>query len=334
VTGFVLRRLAWLVLVAVGMTLLTFVLTHLIPADPAKAAAGLDATADQIERAKRDLGLDQPLPQQYLTYLGNLARGNLGTSIVTKRPVRDDLADYLPATLELTLWTLLVVVLVGVPLGVVSATRRGGLSDLLTRLFATLWVALPVFWFGLVLQLIFYLRLGWLPAGERLDPNVALAPITGLVTVDAVLRGNGEALLSALRHLVLPVLTLALARVAIVMRMTRAGMLEVLDADYIRTARARGLSERAVVYRHALRNAALPVLTTIGTQVGFLLGGAILVEAIFQWPGMGRYAVSSITSVDFPAVMGVALVAAALFVLVNLLVDVAYVALDPRITYE
>jgi peptide/nickel transport system permease protein len=330
---YVARRLVWLLLVAVGMTLLTFVLTHLIPADPAKYAAGLDATADQIERVKHDLGLDRPLYEQYLIYLRNLATGDLGTSIITKRPVRDDLADYFPATLELALWSILATVAIGVPLGIVSAVRRGGLTDLLTRLFATVWVAVPVFWFGLILQLIFYVRLGWLPIGERIDQAFALERISGLFTVDAVLQGQPAALASALQHLLLPVLALALARVAVVARMTRAGMLEVLSAEYIRTARAKGLREGAVLYRHALRNAALPVLTTLGTQVGFLLGGAILVEAIFQWPGMGRYAVSSITSVDFPAIMGVALLSGMIFVLVNLLVDLAYVVLDPRISY-
>ncbi len=315
------------------MTLVTFVVTHLIPADPAKAAAGLDATADQIERLKRDLGLDRPLHEQYVVYLANLARGNLGTSIITKRPVADDLRDYFPATLELTLWTLAAIALAGIPLGVVSATRRGGLTDLLTRLFATLWVAIPVFWFGLLLQLVFYLRLGWLPAGDRLAPGIELPKITGILTLDAVLQGDGAALASALRHLILPVTALALTRLAIVARMTRASMLEVLGADFIRTARAKGLHDRAVIYRHALKNAALPVLTTLGTQVGFLLGGAILVEAIFQWPGMGRYAVSSITSVDFPAIIGVTLVASAVFVTVNLVVDLMYVVVDPRISY-
>jgi peptide/nickel transport system permease protein len=321
------------VLVAVGMTLLIFVITHLIPADPAKFAAGLDATADQIEQTKRSLGLDKPLPEQYLIYLGNLAHGDLGTSIITKRPVRDDLADYFPATLELTLWTVVIIAAIGVPLGVISATQRGGWIDLITRALATLWVALPVFWFGLLLQLVFYLRLGWLPAGDRLDSSIVLPRLTGLVTLDAILQGNAIAFVDGLRHLILPVLTLALARVAIIARMTRAGMLEVLGADYVRTARAKGLHERAVIYRHALKNAALPVLTTFGTQMGFLLGGALLVEVIFQWPGMGRYAVSSITSVDFPAIMGVTLAAASLFVLINLLVDLAYLLVDPRIAY-
>jgi peptide/nickel transport system permease protein len=293
----------------------------------------LDATADQIEQTKRSLGLDRPLPEQYLVYLSNLAHGDLGTSIITKRPVRDDLADYFPATLELTLWSALMIVAIGVPLGVISATRRGGWIDLLSRILATLWVALPVFWFGLLLQLIFYLRLGWLPAGDRLDSAIVLPRITGIVTLDAILHGNPTALLDALKHLVLPVVTLALARVAIVSRMTRAGMLEVLGADFVRTARAKGLRERAVIYRHALHNAALPVLTTFGTQIGFLLGGAILVEVIFQWPGMGRYAVSSITSVDFPAIMGVTLASATTFVLINLLVDLAYMLVDPRIAY-
>jgi peptide/nickel transport system permease protein len=333
VIAYAAGRLVWLVLVAVGMTLLIFVITPLIPADPAKFAAGLDATADQIEQTKRSLGLDKPLPEQYLIYLSNLAHGDLGRSIITKRPVRDDLGDYFPATLELTLWTVAAIAIIGVPLGVISATRRGGWIDLITRVLATLWVALPVFWFGLLLQLVFYLRLGWLPAGDRLDSSIALSRITGLVTLDAVLQGNGPAFIDALKHLLLPVLTLALARVAIIARMTRAGMLEVLGADYVRTARAKGLHERAVIYRHALRNAALPVLSTFGTQVGFLLGGALLVEVIFQWPGMGRYAVSSITSVDFPAIMGVTIASASVFVLVNLIIDMAYVVADPRIAY-
>jgi peptide/nickel transport system permease protein len=333
VAVYIVRRLVWLVFVAVGMTLLIFVMTHLIPADPAKFAAGLDATADQIEQTKRSLGLDKPLPEQYLIYLGNLAHGDLGTSIITKRPVKDDLGDYFPATLELTLWTTLVILIIGVPLGVISATRRGGIVDLGSRVLATLWVALPVFWFGLLLQLVFYLRLGWLPAGDRLDSAITLQRITGVVTLDAILQANPAALADALKHLILPVVTLALARVAIVSRMTRAGMLEVLGADFVRTARAKGLRERAVIYRHALHNAALPVLTTLGTQIGFLLGGAILVEVIFQWPGMGRYAVSSITSVDFPAIMGVTLATAAMFVLINLLVDLAYMLVDPRIAY-
>jgi len=328
-----LRRLLWLPPVAGGTTLLTFVVTHLIPADPVKAAAGMDATADQIEKLRKDLGLDRPLPEQYLIYLGSLARGDLGSSIVTRRPVLADLREYFPATLELTLWTLLVIVLVGVPLGIVSATRRGGLIDVLTRLFATLWVAIPVFWFGLLLQLIFYLRLGWLPAGDRIGPEYAITRTTGFMTLDALVAGDPSALGSVLQHLVLPVLTLALGRLAIVMRMTRASMLEVLGSDYIRTARAKGLRDRAVIYRHALKNAGLPIITTLGTQVGFLLGGAVLVEAIFQWPGIGRYAVSSITSVDFPAIMGVTLLSSVVLVLVNLVVDLSYAAIDPRITY-
>jgi peptide/nickel transport system permease protein len=305
----------------------------MIPADPAKYAAGLDATADQIERVKQDLGLNRPLPEQYLIYLRNLARGDLGTSIITKRPVLEDLRDYLPATLELTLYAVLAIILIGVPLGIISATQRGGVIDMLSRILATLWVAMPVFVFALLLQLIFYLKLGWLPAGERLDSGIQLTRITGFMTVDALLQGNWVALKSAVLHLILPVLALALARVAIVSRMTRSSMLDVLSADYIRTARAKGLRDRTVLYRHALKNASMPVVTTIGTQVGFLLGGAVLVEAIFQWPGMGRYAVSSITSVDFPAVMGVTLVTSALFVLVNLLVDLLYVFVDPRINY-
>lgn len=330
---YILRRLLWLVVVALGMTLLTFVVTHLIPADPAKAAAGLDATAEQIERAKEDLGLNRPLPEQYVIYVRNLLRGDLGTSIVTKRPVREDLRDYLPATIELALTAFVVVIVIGIPLGIAAAGRRGGLVDIITRFLATVWVAMPVFVFALLLQLIFYVKLGWLPAGERLDAGIKLEPITGMVTVDALLRGSGEAFWSGIRHLILPVLALALARVAVVSRMTRSSMLDVRSADFIRTARAKGLAEHTILYRHTLKNAAMPILTTLGTQLAFLLGGSILVEAIFQWPGMGRYAVSSITSVDFPAIMGVALVMSIIFILVNLLVDIAYLFIDPRVQY-
>ncbi|MFN8473018.1 MAG: ABC transporter permease [Anaerolineae bacterium] len=330
---YVLRRLLWLVVVVLGMTLLTFVVTHLIPADPAKAAAGLDATADQIERAKQDLGLYRPLPEQYLIYLRNLATGDLGTSIVTKRPVRDDLRDYLPATIELALAAFVVVIVLGIPLGITAASHRGGIVDTITRILATVWVAMPVFVFALLLQLIFYVKLGWLPAGERLDAGIKLDPITGMVTVDSILRGNVAAFLSGLRHLILPVLALALARLAIVSRMTRSSILDLGGADFIRTARAKGLAERTILYRHTLKNASMPILTTLGTQLAFLLGGSILVEAIFQWPGMGRYAVSSITSVDFPAIMGVTVVMAIIFMLVNLAVDIAYLFIDPRVQY-
>lgn len=331
---YIVRRLAWMIAVVLGMTLITFAITHMIPADPAKIAAGLGADASAVEKIRKELGLDLPLHEQYLFYLKNLLRGDLGRSILTNRPVLDDIKDYFPATLELTVVSMTVTMVLGIMLGVLSALQQGRFVDNVTRLLATLWMAMPVFWFGLLLQIVFYGRLGWLPPGGRISERVAMPPkITGLLLVDSVAAMRVDAFLSASLHLILPVLAVSLPRVAEVARITRSSMLEVLGQDYVRTARAKGLAERYVILRHALKNASLPIITTFGLQFGYLLGGTILVEAIFQWPGMGRYAVLSITSVDFPAVIGVTVVASFVFVLVNLVIDLAYQFADPRIRY-
>jgi peptide/nickel transport system permease protein len=324
----------WLAVVVVGMTLITFTITHMIPADPAKIAAGLGADASAVEKIREELGLNLPLHEQYWFYLKNLFRGDLGRSILTNRPVLDDIKDYFPATLELTIVAMGVTMLFGVVLGVLSALKRGRMADNIIRLFATLWVAMPVFWFGLLLQILFYGNLQWLPPGGRLGETVTPPPeVSGLLLIDSLLALRIDAFLSALVHLILPVTAVAMTRVAEVARITRSSMLEVLTQDYVRTARAKGLAERIVIFHHSLRNAGLPILTTFGLQFGYLLGGTILVESIFQWPGMGRYAVLSITSVDFPAVMGVTVVASFAFVLVNLAVDLTYRFTDPRIRY-
>jgi peptide/nickel transport system permease protein len=331
-TTYILKRLVWLVVVVLGMTMIVFGITHMIPADPAKIAAGLGADASAVEKIRQEMGLDLPVHQQYLRYLNGLLHGDLGKSILTNRPVLDDIKDYFPATLELALVAMMATIIVGVPLGVLSALQRGRLTDNVTRLFATLWVAMPVFWFGLLLQILFYGKLEWLPAGGRIGEDIPMPPqITGLLLVDSLMALRLDAFFSGLVHLILPVTALALTRVAEVSRITRSSMLEVLGMDYVRTARAKGLTERRVIFGHALRNGALPIITTFGLQFGYLLGGAILVEAIFQWPGMGRYAVLSITSVDFPAVIGVTVVASLVFVSVNLFVDLAYRFADPRI---
>jgi peptide/nickel transport system permease protein len=329
---YVVKRMLWMVVVVVGMTLITFVITHMIPADPAKIAAGLGADASAVKKIRQELGLDLPLPRQYWFYLKNLLHGNLGRSILTNRPVLDDIKDYFPATLELALVSILVTMVLGVLLGVLSALQQGRLTDNVTRLFATMWVAMPVFWFGLLLQILFYGKLRWLPPGGRLSEQIAMPPhVTGLLLIDSLIGLRLDAFGSALAHLIMPVAAIALTRVAEVARITRSSMLEVLGLDYVRTARAKGLAERRVVLLHTLKNASLPIITTFGLQFGYLLGGTILVESIFQWPGMGRYAVLSITSVDFPAVMGVTVVASFVFVLVNLFVDLAYRYADPRI---
>lgn len=330
---YIARRLVWLIFVVLGMTLITFMITHIIPADPAKIAAGLGADASAVEAIRKDLGLDRPLPEQYIRYLGDLLHADLGRSILTGRPVLDDIKDYLPATVELAFFAMLMTIVIGIPLGIMSAIHRGRAADILIRLFSTLWVAMPVFWFALILQIVFYGRLQWLPAGGQISSGMKPFDITGIMTLDALIALRFDTLMDVLKHLLMPVVALALTRVAEVARISRSSMLDVLGADYIRTARAKGLRGDVVIFRHALKNALLPVITILGLQFGYLLGGAVLIEAIFQWPGMGRYAVLSITNVDFPAVMGVTVVASIAFVSVNLIVDLTYAVIDPRIRY-
>jgi peptide/nickel transport system permease protein len=333
-SGYIVRRLVWLVFVVLGMTLIVFVVTHLIPADPATIAAGQGASADSIRAIREEFGLDRPLHEQYWLYLQGLFRGNLGRSILTGRPVLDDIRERFPATLELALVATFVSVVLGVLLGTLSAVLRDSHTDNAIRVLSLLWVGMPEFWFALMLQIIFFGKLGLLPAGGRTAIEVAAPPrVTGMFTVDALLALDFGTFLNVLKHLVLPVTALALVRMAELVRITRSGMLEVLQQDYVRTARAKGLSGRSVLFGHALKNAALPIITIVGIQFGYLLGGTVLIEAIFLWPGIGRYAVHSIQNVDFQAVMGVAVILSALFVVVNLLVDLLYTAVDPRIRY-
>jgi len=329
---FILRRLVGLVFVLAGVSVITFGLSQLVPVDPAVAALGQNAREDQIEAFRREFGLDQPPLQQYVTYVSRLLRGDLGISIRTRRPVADDLGDFLPATIELTLAAMLITIVLGVTLGVLAAIKRNGWIDGLARLFALIGGSLPIFFLGLLALSIFYSRLRWLPGPGRLDALIKPpTQLTGLYVVDSLLTGNWQALRNSLAHLVLPALTLGYFSTAVLLRMTRSAMLDVLGQDYVRTARAKGLSERLVLTRHALRSALIPVMTTIGITFGSLLSGAVLTETIFSWPGLGRYATASAVSLDFPAVMGVALVAAVVYPLVNMLVDIGYHALDPRV---
>jgi peptide/nickel transport system permease protein len=277
-------------------------------------------------------GLDKPLPEQYLTYLRNLVQGNMGTSIRTHMPVAEDLARYLPASAELALAATFVGVVLGIPFGVISAVRRNHLLDHLLRGVSLLGVSSPVFWLGLIALYIFYFRLGWLPGPGRLDVGMAEPQrITGLYTVDSLLTANWPVFVSAVRHLILPGLVLASVYLGLVTRMTRSSMLEVLSADYVRTARGKGLRQRVVIYRHALSNALIPTITVLGLAFGDILAGTVLTETIFSWPGIGRYAYQSAVTLDFPAIMGVSLLIAAVFITVNLVTDIAYVVLDPRL---
>lgn len=332
---FLARRLLLQFMVLAGVLVLTFLISHTVPGDPALLRAGPKASAETIARIRHDMGLDRPLPVQLWVYVRDLFRGDLGTSILTQRPVVDDIADHFPATFELTTASLLVVIVVGIPLGVLSAVRRDRLPDHVSRIIAISGVSLPVFWLGLMLIYIFFVRLGWLPGTGRLDIGVEPPPgLTGLYLLDALAARDWQALGSTIRHLLLPVLLLSYVSLAPVVRMVRSSMLEVLGADYIRTARAKGLAERLVVYRHALRNALIPTLTIIGLSYGTLLQGAVVTETIFAWPGMAYYAVGSMTYLDYPAVIGITLVSALIYSTVNLIVDLLYGVVDPRIRYD
>lgn len=331
---YVARRLIQMAVVLLGVTALTFVVAQVVPGDPVVAVLGQHAREEQIEAMRKALGLDRPLLVQYGLYLRRLAAGDLGVSIRTRRPVAWDLRDHFPATLELALAALVVAVAVGIPAGIVSAARRGRWIDPVLRVGAVLGGSVPVFWTGLAALAVFYSKLGWVPGPGRLSVWV-VAPrrVTGLVTVDAALAADWAALMDAAAHLVMPAMVLGLYTAALVARMTRGAVLDVLEQEFIRTARAKGVREAAVVLRHALKNALLPILTVVGTAFGSLLSGAVLTETIFSWPGLGRYATASAVNLDFPAVMGVALVAGVAYSLVNLAVDLLYAVIDPRIRY-
>ena len=333
--SFVIRRIAGLILVMVGVSIITFTLAHLVPVDPAAAALGQNARDDQIEAYRAELGLDRPVVEQYFVYMGHLFQGDLGLSIRTRRPVADDLRDFLPATLELSFAAMVVSLFLGIPLGIAAALRRNSWVDALARLLALVGGSIPIFYLGLLLISLFYRQLRWLPGPGRLDSTITPPDfVTGLYTVDALLTSNWVVLQNSLYHLILPAVTLGYFSTAVLLRMTRSAMLEVWSQDYVRTARAKGLAYRVVVWRHALRNALPPILTTVGLTFGSLLSGAVLTETIFNWPGLGRYATTSVTSLDFPAVMGVTLVAAVVYPLVNTLVDIGYNLVDPRIRVQ
>ncbi len=334
-SSFILRRLVLLVPVLFGISILTFVMSHVIPGDPARLIAGPHASEAQVQATRHAFGLDRPLWQQYVTYMDDLFHGNLGTSLHTQRPVRNDLSDFLPATIELTLAAMVITVVGGIILGVIAAVFRDHWPDNVIRLFAISGVSIPVFWLGLIVQLVFYDRLGWFPSGGRLDTGLQPPPhITGLYTIDSLLAGNLPLAGNALWHLALPTLVLSFGSLAVVTRMMRGSMLEVMRQEYIRTARAKGVRGKMIIWRHALRNALLPTITVAGLQTGYLLGGAILVEAVFSWSGIGLYAVQSILASDYNGIMGVTLAIAVLFILVNLLVDILYAVADPRIHYS
>lgn len=319
-----------------GVMVISFLLTRALPGDPAAYFAGGAATQEAVEQVRRALGLDRPLPEQFLRYVADIARGDLGISLTTGQPVLQELLARLPASLEMVLLALVLSCAVAIPLGVMAATRPGSWVDQLCRLVTTMGVSLPTFFTGLLLAYVFYFLLGWAPAPlGRLDPVFSPPPaVTGLYLIDAALAGDAALWWASLRQLMLPVLTMAVFVLAPIARMTRASMLQVLSADFVRTARASGLSATTVLVRYALRNALLPVVTTLGMVFGFMLGSSVVVEKVFGWPGVGSYAIDALTASDYAPVQGFVLAMGVLFVLLNLLVDVLYTLIDPRVSLE
>ncbi len=330
------KRLATAIPTLIGVVIVTFLLTRVLPGDPAVYFAGPAATPQSIAEVRKSLGLDRPLPEQFLRYVGDLAHGDLGNSLSTGQPVVKELRSRLPASAELTLSGLLLSLVIAVPLGVLAAVRQGSWIDHICRIVATAGVSLPVFFTGLLLVYIFYFVLGWAPSPVgRLDAFATAPPsITGFYLFDSLLARDFESFRAALSQLILPAVTLAVFSLAPIARMTRASMLAVLSSDFVRTARASGLATRTVIVTYAFRNAMLPVITTLGMVFSFLLGANVLVEKVFAWPGIGSYAVEALIASDFAPVQGFVLAMAILYVALNLAIDVLYGVIDPRVRVD
>ena len=332
---FIARRLLLLIPILLGLTLLIFVFTRLLPGDPATTLLGERATAENIALVRESLGLDRPLHEQYLQYMGGLLHGDLGRSFITNRDVVDDFMQRFPATIELSLAALLFAIAVGIPMGMLTAKRRGTWVDSAGTILSLIGISIPIFFLGLMLKWLFAIQFPILPDSGRIDLiEYAFPRVTNFMTIDALLAGEWGGFMDALRHLILPGIALGTIPLAIIMRITRASVVDVMNEDYVRTANAKGLPSNVVDSRHVLRNALLPVVTVIGLQLGLLLGGAILTETIFGWGGVGKWIYDAVVNNDYQVIQSGVLVLALIFVLVNLAVDVSYAFLNPRIRYS
>jgi peptide/nickel transport system permease protein len=333
---YLFRRLIMAVFVLISVSIITFFIARVIPSDPAAAWVGTHPTREQIAEARQELGLDRPLWEQYWRYAGSLVRGDFGTSIQSHQPILSDLRAYLPATMELVLAAMFIAIVIGIPLGVLSGAKKGSLLDHSTRLVSIAGVSIPTFWLGLLLQLLFFSRLGLLPLGGRISNQVALNnpvhTITGFYLIDTAVTGNWVAFKDALIHIILPAFTLATYAIGLAIRMTRSSMYEVLEENYILAARVAGIRERVVLFVLALKNAIIPTITVLGLAFVYSLTGAILVEVIFSWPGLGTYVTNAVLSIDFPVIVTVTLVVTVFYVLINLALDLIQAALDPRVS--
>ncbi len=332
---YILQRFLLLIPTLLGVLTIVFFMVALSPGDPARVMLGERANAEQLEQLREELGLNRPLGEQYLIYLQRAARLDFGRSIKTGRPVIEEIGELLPATIELALVSMFLATTIGILVGVLSAVKKNSWMDYTAMVGALTGVSMPVFWLGLVLIMIFSVGLGWFPTGGRMEVRLFFQPITRLFLLDGLIlwfkEGNSAYFFSALRHIVLPAVALATIPLAIIARTTRSSMLETMRQDYVRTARAAGLPERRVIFRYALKNALLPIITVIGIQFGLLLAGAILTETIFAWPGIGRWIYSAISARDYPAVQAGVVVVSATFVFINLIVDILYSIVNPRI---
>ena len=332
--SFIAQRLLSLIPTILGIVVAVFLTVHLVPGDPAQVMLGERASARSLAELRAEMGLDQPLHVQLYRFLSGLLRGDLGRSMKTHELISEELKSRFPATVELTLASMLFASLFGIAAGVLSAVRRGSALDYAGMTASLVGVSMPIFWLGLILILLFSARLGWFPISGRLSPDLFVPPVTGLLLIDSLLAGNIGAFGDALWHLVLPAVTLGTVPTAVISRMTRSSMLEVMREDYVRTARAKGLPERSVILKHALRNSFIPVLTVMGLEFGYLLGGAVITETIFAWPGVGRWLLLAVEARDFRAIQGGVILLSTVFVLINLVADVLYAWLDPRIKYR
>jgi peptide/nickel transport system permease protein len=330
-SGYISRRLFHLILTMFGVSILVFLMLRMIPGDPAQLLLGEFANPEELETLRQQLGLNQSLVTQYWIYIRDILQGDFGNSMRSNAPVASEIWVRLIATLELSMVAMLIATVVGISAGVISAAKQHSLWDYGSMFLALIGVSMPIFWLGLMLIYFFSVKFPILPMMGRITLGLEVPEVTGLMVIDSVLVGSWPAFVSALKHLILPAFTLATIPMAIVARITRSSMLETLSKDYVRTARAKGMSEFIVIMRHALRNAFLPVVTVLGLNLGLLLGGAVLTETIFSWPGLGRYVVDSLSGRDYAAVQGCILIFAALMAIINLAVDLIYVVLDPRI---
>ena len=328
--AYIIKRLFFMLLVMAGVATIVFFITRVIPADPVGAILGGNAPPELVDKMRHKLGLDKPIHLQFIDYLKGIVQGDFGVSLKTNRPVIEDLKEFFPATVELATASILITIVFGIILGILSAVHRNKFIDHVLRIFSIMGVSMPVFWLGLLLLLLFYYHLELFPGSGRYSLFIFPPQITGLVIVDSLITGNWIALWDSVRHIILPAFVLGYASTASVARIMRASMLDVLHQDFVRTAKAKGLSKHIVIYRHALKNALIPVVTVIGISFGSLLSGAVLTETVFSWPGVGRYVVQGLLFLDYPAVVGGTLFIAFLYSIANLLVDITYVMLDPR----